>query len=365
VRRRLALAALAILTVGGGAGVAWSQGLLPVGASAAGGETDGSSPPASVTTADIERRTLQVSEELDGTLGYDGEIQVTASLPGTLTWLPAEGTIVRRGQRLYEVDGRYDSLLLTGTRPAWRTMGPDSDAGIDIKQLERNLKTLGYARTLKVDGVWTDHTTKAVKRWQKATGLPADGIVDLGEIVFSPTAVRVTEQVAGIGSRVGGGSPVLKGTTPNKVVSLELEADSQDLVRKGAAVTIELPDGTTVPAHVAKIGRVAHPGEETGLPGETSQATIDVTITLDDPRAAGSLDQAPVTIYVVADAHQNVLAVPVNALVALLEGGYAVEVQGADGSRRYVGVELGLFQDGWVEITGPGLEPGQKVVVAS
>jgi peptidoglycan hydrolase-like protein with peptidoglycan-binding domain len=365
VKRRLALAVLGVLVVAGGAGAAWSQGLLPVGASAAGGETDGSSPPASTKTADIERRTLQVSQELSGTLGYDGAIQVGASLPGTLTWLPSEGTIVRRGQRLYEVDGRYDSVLLIGTRPAWRTIGPDSDAGVDIKLLERNLKAMGYGPTLKVDGIWTDHTTKAVKRWQKDIGLPADGIVDLGEVVFEPTAVRVTEQVASLGSRLGGGAPVLKGTTPNKVVSLALEADSQELVSKGAAVTVELPDGTTTPAHISTIGRVAHPGEETGIPGESSPATIDVTITLDDPRTAGSLDQAPVTIYVVTDAHENVLAVPVNALVALLEGGYAVEVQAADGSRRYVGVELGLFQDGWVEITGAGLEAGQKVVVAS
>jgi peptidoglycan hydrolase-like protein with peptidoglycan-binding domain len=359
------VAALGLLVVAGGAGVAWSAGLLPVGASAAGNQPDGSSPPSATKTAEIERRTLQVSEELDGTLGYDGVIQVGADLPGTLTWLPSEGTIVRRGKRLYEVDGRYDSILLIGTRPAWRTMGPDSDDGIDIKQLERNLKAMGYGRTLKVDGVWTDHTTKAVKRWQKATGLPADGIVDLGEVVFEPTPVRVTEQVASLGSRVGGGAPVLKGTTPNKVVSLELDADSQELVKKGAAVTVELPDGSTTPAHVSTIGRVAHPGEETGIPGETSPATIDVTITLDKPSAAGSLDQAPVTIDVVADAHEDVLAVPVNALVALLEGGYAVEVQAADGSRHYVGVELGLFQDGWVEITGSGIEAGQKVVVAS
>jgi peptidoglycan hydrolase-like protein with peptidoglycan-binding domain len=363
VRRRIAfLAALVILVAG--AGVAWSRGLLPVGASAAGSQPDGSSPPASTKTAEIERRTLQVSEELSGTLGYDGDIQVGANLPGTLTWLPSEGTVVRRGQRIYEVDGRYDSILLIGTRPAWRTMGPETDDGVDIRQLERNLRALGL-NPGNADGHWTDATTRAVKRWQKKTGLPADGVVDLGEVVFERTPVRVTEQVASLGSRVGGGAPVFKGTTPNKVVALELEADSQELISKGAAVTIELPDGTTTPAHISSIGRVAHPGEETGIPGDTSPATIDVTITLDQPKAAGSLDQAPVKIYVVTDAHEDVLAVPVNALVALLEGGYAVEVQAADGSHHYVGVELGLFQDGWVEITGNGLEAGQKVVVAS
>ena len=365
MKRRLVILALGLAIVGGGAGVAWSRGLLPVGASAAEGESDGSSPPTSHRTAAVERRTLQVSEELDGTLEYDGLIQVGATLPGTLTWLPSEGTVIRRGQRLYEVDGQYDAVLLLGDRPAWRRLGPGVSDGMDVKQLERNLKALGFGSGLKVDRVWTSATTRAVKRWQKKVGLPVDGVIDLGEVVFEPTPVRVTEQLASLGSRVGGGAPVLKGTTPNKVVLLALQADSQELVRKGSRVTIELPDGTTTPARVSKIGRVAHPGEETGRPGETTPATIDVTITLDRPKAAGSLDQAPVTIHVVTEAHEDVLAVPVNALVALLEGGYAVEVQGADGSTHYVGVELGLFQDGWVEVTGNGLRAGQKVVVAS
>jgi multidrug efflux pump subunit AcrA (membrane-fusion protein) len=58
--------------------------------------------------------------------------------------------------------------------------------------------------------------------------------------------------------------------------------------------------------------------------------------------------------------------VPVNALLALLEGGYAVEVAAEDGTTSLVGVEVGLFADGWVEITDatdPGLEEGDEVVV--
>ena len=58
---------------------------------------------------------------------------------------------------------------------------------------------------------------------------------------------------------------------------------------------------------------------------------------------------------------------PVNALLALLEGGYAVEVVAADGTTHLVGVETGMFQDGWVEIEVPsgGLAEGDKVVVPS
>ena len=61
-------------------------------------------------------------------------------------------------------------------------------------------------------------------------------------------------------------------------------------------------------------------------------------------------------------AAEGVLAVPVEAVLALAEGGYAVEVD--DGTaRRLVGVELGVFADGMVEVTGE-LSPGDQVVVA-
>ena len=61
----------------------------------------------------------------------------------------------------------------------------------------------------------------------------------------------------------------------------------------------------------------------------------------------------------------NVLAVPVSALLARSGGGYAVEVVAGDGTHRLVPVRLGLFDDaaGLVQVSGPGLAAGQRVVV--
>ncbi len=364
--RIVRVAALAAV-VAAGAGAAWSAGLIPrAGAAAASPSPDsGGGASSAAQTAAVERRTLTVSEKLKGTLGYDGSLAVPASLPGTLTWLPAEGTVIGRGGRLYEVDGRSRAVLLLGRRPAWRTLEPGVPDGPDVRQLEANLKALGYTRHgLKVDGHWDSKTTAAVRRWQKASHLPVDGRVELGEVVFLPTPIRVTAREASLGARAGGGQPVLHGTTPTRVVTVALEADRRGLLSKGAAVTVELPDGSTTGAHVRSVGRVAHPGQDNGF-GTTTPATIDVAIALDDRSAGAELDGAPVTIHVVTSSHPDVLVVPVRALVALAEGGYAVEVQAADGSRRYVGVTLGLFQDGKVEIEGAGLSAGDHVVVAS
>ena len=55
-------------------------------------------------------------------------------------------------------------------------------------------------------------------------------------------------------------------------------------------------------------------------PGQGPAATIPVQVTLTDPGAAGTLDQAPVTVNITTAAAQNVLAVPVGALLAQSSG---------------------------------------------
>jgi multidrug efflux pump subunit AcrA (membrane-fusion protein) len=57
------------------------------------------------------------------------------------------------------------------------------------------------------------------------------------------------------------------------------------------------------------------------------------------------------------------MIVPVGALLALAEGGYAVEVVDGDGTTHLVGVDIGEILDGKVEISG-GVEVGDSVLVA-
>ena len=66
-------------------------------------------------------------------------------------------------------------------------------------------------------------------------------------------------------------------------------------------------------------------------------------------------------VFVTSEVSENVLYVPVNALVALAEGGYAVEVL-SSGEQIYISVEIGVFTDGFVEIVG-NIEEGQEVIV--
>jgi len=282
-------------------------------------------------------------------------------LRGTVTWLPIAGTVIERGDPLYELDGEPSGVLMYGERPAWREMAEGIE-GEDVRQLQENLIELGFGDGLTASGVFDAATTAAVTAWQANIGQSETGTVGLGVVVFQPGAVRVAAQTAALGDTVTPGIEVLTATSIERVVTVDLSADEQALVTTGDEVDVDLPDGTRTTGRVAAVGTVATPPAD----GQGT-ATIEVTIALDDPSATGTVDQAPVDVLITTLAREDVLAVPVNALLALLEGGYAVEVAAADGTTRLVGVETGMFEDGWVEIDVPGgdLAEGDLVVLPS
>ena len=143
---------------------------------------------------------------------------------------------------------------------------------------------------------------------------------------------------------------------------IALDVSQQSEVRVGDAVGITLPDGTTTPGVVSSVGTVAATSQSQA--GGTT-TTVPVQVTLTHPAAAGTLDQAPVTVYITTATARDVLAVPVTALLARSPGGYVVEVAGPGSTRRYVPVTAGpVFDDnaGLVQVSG-ALAPGQRVVV--
>ncbi len=225
--------------------------------------------------------------------------------------------------------------------------------GDDVLQLEQALVALGYEGPV-VDGVWDEGTKDAVLAWQTASGLEDDGVVDLGEVVFLPASVRVNDVLASVGSSVNAGTPVLGVSSADQFVTFDLPAADQGLVVVGQEVIVEMPDGSDTAGTVIEIDSVATGGQ--------GNATFGVKIVLDDPAVAAGLDEAPVDVEVISDSVLDVIAVPVSALVALAEGGYAVEMQTATGT-QLVSVEPGFYAGGLVEVKSGGLSVGDLVVV--
>jgi peptidoglycan hydrolase-like protein with peptidoglycan-binding domain len=308
-------------------------------------------PPA---TATVTRTTLTQTEDVNGTLGYGTPTPVIGAGQGTITWLPAPGTVVDRGQPVYRRDDLPVPLFLGGL-PLYRELRPGL-TGADIHEVEENLAALGYTG-ITVDSGYTAATASAVRRWQRDLGLPQTGVLDPAAVVVAPAAVRVASVAAHAGEPVGG--QLLDYTGITRVVRIALPVAQQTLVRPGVTATITLPDASSVQGTVATVGSVAVAGQEQGDP-----ATIDVTVSVADQAALGALDEAPVTVKLVSATAKDVLAVPVAALTVLADGRYGVQVVTGTTS-HVVPVELGMFAEGRVRVSGSGIAAGMRVGVPS
>jgi hypothetical protein len=277
----------------------------------------------------------------------------------TYTMLPSAGRVIRRGQPLYAIDGQ-PTLLLYGSTPAWRVFRAGMSPGADVAELNANLRALGLGAP--TGDSFTAATAQAIATLQRGHGLSPTGSLLLGSVVFERGPVRVTAVTPSVGAAVQAG-PVLSATSTRHDVSIQLDAAQQSQIRVGDHVTVTLPDNSTTPGVVSQVGKVATTPSSSG--SDSSTPTIDVEVRLLHPSAAGHLDQAPVDVGITTASVKNVLVVPVNALVALANGGYAVEVVQADGTHRLLRVTTGLFDDaaGLVQVSGAGLAAGLRVVV--
>jgi peptidoglycan hydrolase-like protein with peptidoglycan-binding domain len=386
VRAGLLAGVLVVVVAGGGWAVA-RGGLL--------GRSAAATPTAEVPTgtATVARTDVVERQQVAGTLGYGDSVTVVGqsqdgggssgaggggqAQDGIVTRVPAVGAVVGRGQTLYEVDG-HPVPLWYGARPAWRAFGLGMTDGQDVRQLEANLVALGFDpdRAITVDRHYSWATVAAVKRWQQASGRARTGAVPLGQVVFLPGPIRVATVTATVGAPLPGGTAILSATSTRPLVTVALDPAMQQQVRRGDRVEVTLPDGKTTRGTVASVGRVATQsstgsGQEggqdpsqSGNSDSSGQATVQVTVRLANPRAAGGLDQAPVQVAITTQAHRGVLAVPIGALLAQAGGGYAVEVV-EGGARRRVPVGTGLFDEtaGLVEVNGAGLAEGATVEV--
>jgi len=349
-----------VIVVAAGAGTAWRTGVFSTAASPGTGQ-QGAPPPATRT---VVREDLSATTPVSATLGYADTYPVTGQGGGTLTWLPSPGQVISQGQVLYKTDNGSPVVLLYGSAPEWRGLA-EGVTGQDVSQLNHDLARLGYASSSDIAALGWDYyswaTTDAVQELEEHLGVSSPpGSLSLGQVVFEPEALRVGQVTGHLGGQENG--PVLTATSDRHVVTISLDVSAQSQVKVGDSVSVMLPDGAGTPGVVSDVGTVA----TTTQGQDGSRTTVPVQVKLTDPQAAGTLDQAPVTVYVTAQSARNVLAVPVTALLAQASGGYDVEVVGPGSARSYVPVTAGLFDDssGMVQVTG-ALTAGERVVVAA
>jgi hypothetical protein len=172
----------------------------------------------------------------------------------------------------------------------------------------------------------------------------------------------------------GGGNPVaiMQTTSTKLVVTVDLSASSQGEAVVGEHVMVQMPAGNFVNGKITSVSPIAQSSSNSGSGGGGgngngngnggnggSSSTVPVTIALSGHQSGAGLDQAAVSVNFVQQRANDVLSVPVTALLATSGSQYAV--QDANPPYKLIPVTTGLFAAGYVQISGPGIYPGLQV----
>lgn len=318
-----------------------------------------------------------------------------------------EGDSLAAGDVLYDLDD-VSVIALIGEISLTRTLG-EGAVGPDVRQLQENLLVMGYGEVnsdeepdsdnedpddadadpddedadedsdsadsdsvepLAVTGNFDAATREAVEEMQFDAGQEVDGVVDLGDVVVVPTGMVVVDRLDTTtdGNDDVDAAPhdiVLSLASSRRVVEVELAMEDQDELLVGTEVRIAVPGGGNARGVVSSIAPTAVAASGAGAESAAESSTVTVTVEVLDEIELAQLE-APVDVYVTETLADSVLVVPVSALVALVDGGFAVQIvdAGAPGGLRYVAVEPGAFADNMVEVSGEGIDDSTQVVIA-
>ena len=185
-------------------------------------------------------------------------------------------------------------------------------SGKDVARAQRRPRRArvchGRARSTNTPNTSAPKPKAALKALQEKLGVKeANGVklgqLALGQAVFLPSASCGSRASRGRSAAAAQqGSPIMQATSTRRQVVVKLDAAEQASIRTGDHVTITLPNNQTTPGVVSSVGKVAKSSSSGGGKGgggeEEGAPTIEVQITPTDPRATGTLDQAPVRVAI-------------------------------------------------------------------
>jgi Putative peptidoglycan binding domain len=297
--------------------------------------------------------------------------------------LASAGTPVVTGTVLYWTDG-YPVMAIEGdaaTLPTLtRKLSVGGAIGADVKVLKQALTRLGIGNPaasnapLELNQKYDGATAGAVSTWlqsvdpQQSSRLStaeATQTVPIGGFVVVPSGLFVGTSLLPADSTLAGDTVVTTLTAPARQITTTAPVGSATFTL-GSPITVLFPDQSTQVGTVVNVGNVAT--TSSNQPGSTPNVRITIRVP-DIPKSVEAFVETPVTLRIQSAKAANAFVVPVSALIALKEGGFAVEtVTGADSpgvrQTKLIGVKPGLFSDGFVQVDG-NLSAGMEVVVPS
>jgi hypothetical protein len=361
-----------------------------------------------LSTTTVDQGDLVETRRYHGVLGYPSRGSVSLSGSGTVTSLPRDGQILSEGTSVAGVDDRAIGALF-GRTSLYRTLRSANPAGAELAAQVAQANLLAAQATLSqatrsskagrassavhqasviqaqvgVDEArdrldtaqqalrqaqtpqqgpdvalvaadmtklgyyhgsgssWNAELEDAVRTWQEHIGATPTGEIDPNDVLVVKGPARVSEVRGQLGSAPAAVTFSLDSLA--RRATFKIHNGAPGALAPGRHVTLSAA-GDIATGRVMRV--------ETSHQIATVQVAIDRSSRLD--RVGSSQVSMTVTI---ADRH-NVLTVPTQALLALASGGYALQLPAG----RLLAVRTGIVQAGDIEISGPGVHAGLRVV---
>ncbi len=293
-QRKVLLSVAALVLVGAGAGI----GL---------GQTGGASSSTNkdlVILANVQRRTLQDTITLTGTLARKEITRVTPVAEGRVSSIyTTTGATAQAGDKLFALDGR-DAIAEPGTVSFFRPLGP-GDRGDDVLQLKKILAAAGD-NPGTMDTEFTQQTQNALGKWQEQHQYPSGktagpesvtvaltqgsgyklGDQSAAGLIIGPPPAQTSAAITGTGPRATLMSVRPHITTPDLTIqsvgAVVPEGTPASFVitasaAPGADLTVNLDSGGT-----ADSNDIVTPPTSVVLPAASTSVTVSVPTRLDN-----------------------------------------------------------------------------------
>lgn len=163
---------------------------------------------------------------------------------GTVTSIQQLSGNVSSGTEIYSVDLR-PTVLGEGAIPSFRDLSRGSE-GPDVQQLNSLLSDMGFYGGV-VDDTFEEGTEKAVLRWQKESGLPEDGLVRAGDVLYVPdlpAQLVLDPEVLYLGASLTGGENFVSTSAPVPAFEIVTTPTQSASIPDGANVVLVHGDQT-------------------------------------------------------------------------------------------------------------------------
>jgi hypothetical protein len=294
----------------------------------------------------------------------------TSTTTGSSTTTTYSGVVTRLVQhagatpetleRLLFVSGKPVFAFVSAT-PLWKNLSTSLATGaqrVNVAALQKALKKQGYYKKA-VNGNFDSATKKALKRWQKAMGVKATGVVDVSKFVWMPTGSVLTAWSVNLGSHVSSGTALASVVSPSRL-SASASISQSDIaslkVGQKAQMTI---DGYATDAFTGRISFISsEPASSSSATSSSSSTQYSITVS---PQRLPKFAKSGMTgtLDIVLQQASNVLMVPTSA-VSGSAGTSLVRVM-QDGQPVFRQVQTGMATSSYTEITS-GLTAGETVV---